>query len=184
MTLYARPRLEESVCSWEILFISEPTLKVASFLISIAGESDLGSPPLEDINNFSVRDVAHLVVLMYYFPILIAYASLLLGHESIACVVFSTYVAINTCPAIVAFTIVPTSHRTVLSISQGPTYYIAISILLLYHIKLLDSSRRTWRQAVIPTESSGTGTFAVVLIAVGILAAGESWEETIETAFY
>lgn len=130
------------------------TLKVALRALFVTGERHLGFPVPENLDNLLVRNVAHLVVFLDDFAILVADASAILwdGHQRITRLVCCTDIAVNACPSLFTLAGIGISDRSVRSIRQSAT---------------------DWRKTVVPPEALRALAFAVELVALGELATSE-----------
>lgn len=104
-TLSAPPKLETRVSIHQASIPPELTLKVACRFVGVTSECNLGLPPIQNIHNLPVRNIAHLVVLVDDLSILVADSSLLLvaRHQGVTCFVRRTNVAVDSSPPIFTF---------------------------------------------------------------------------------
>ena len=154
----AQPRLPTLGTSLELSGIAL-TLKGTCAVLAIASEGDLRFPSFQNVDNLYIRNIAHLVVLMYDFSILVTHSSFDLGHQRVTCLIRRADIAIDTRPSIFAFAVVPLSHGSIYSVCQRST---------------------NRRQTVVSSVSRRACTFAVVLITFGILTAGKGRQKTIK----
>jgi len=89
------------------------TLEGTGCLLGIATERNLRPPSIQETEDILVCNIAHLVVLVYDFPILVAHAPILGGHQRIASLILRADVAINARPAFLTFAVVALSHGPV-----------------------------------------------------------------------
>lgn len=78
------------------------TLKVAFGVLFCTGKGNLWFPRQEHVDDFTVGDFAHLMVLLREYTLLVANTTLLIGHQRIAGCVGVTDVAVDTVPTIFA----------------------------------------------------------------------------------
>ena len=79
------------------------TLKVACLVVFLAGKCNLRALLAEQRGNLFVCNVAHLVVVVDNLAVLVTYATFASFHQCVTGFVVGTNIAINTCPALVAF---------------------------------------------------------------------------------
>jgi hypothetical protein len=89
------------------------TLKCASFVFGIASERCLRPPPIQNFDNVSVCNIAHLIVLVYYFSILVADSPLLGRHQRITSFILGANIAVDARPSLFAFAVVALPHRSI-----------------------------------------------------------------------
>jgi hypothetical protein len=93
------------------------------------------------------------------FSVLVTHPSFALGHHRVTCLIIRADIAIDTRPSIFAFAVVAFSHGSIDSVGQRAT---------------------NRRQTVVSPISRRARTFAIVLVTLGILTAGELRKKTIE----
>lgn len=98
-----------------------PELKVASMVISFAGEGDLRLPVTKHVQNCLVRYVAHLEIPGYGDALFVASSIFPLGHHGIARAVCLADITVDATPALLAVTRLALSYRSVFAISQRTT---------------------------------------------------------------
>ena len=123
----------------------ERTLKIACVVFGVAGECYLWPPSFQNVNDLDIGNIAHLVILLDHFSILVANTTRVLWHQRIAGSVLCANIAVDTCPSIRAFAIVAFAHRPIESISERSADYIVSA----YRYFILDIIIRTWSQAII-----------------------------------
>lgn len=110
---YVPPRLECVVSKKCILHEIILTLEGASFVFGIATECYLRPPPIENFDNVSVCDIAHLIVLVYDFSILVADSPLLGRHQRITSFILGANIAVDARPSLFTFAIIALPHRSI-----------------------------------------------------------------------
>jgi hypothetical protein len=96
-------------------------LKVTLSALLLAGEGDFGYSLLEKITNRSVRDLAHLVVLLDNFAACVADATIAFAGEGIAYAIRGANVAVDSRPPFVALAAVGIAYWSVRATGQGST---------------------------------------------------------------
>lgn len=97
------------------------TLEVTSFIFGFARKRHLWLLVLQLIQNLSIRDIAHLVVLIHNNPLLVADTTFAFGHECIAGLIRLAYIAVDPFPAFIAFAVSTFPRRSVIPICQRTT---------------------------------------------------------------
>lgn len=80
------------------------TLKVAFLMFRITGEGHLRFLLLQLVQYLPVGDIAHLIVLVHHNGLLVADTSQPFWHQSVACPIGLTYVAVDAFPSILTIT--------------------------------------------------------------------------------
>ena len=137
----------------------DPTLEIACLIFRITGECYLRRPLLQLVQDLSICDIAHLMVLFDKPAALITNATLTVWHQSIAGVVSRANIAVDPVPAFVTLTRTISARRSILAVSQG-------------------IAKRV--RTIVSSKACRTRAFAVVLIASTILSALESLEVAVE----
>ena len=96
-------------------------MKVTLFALLLAGEGDFGYSLLEKVPNRSVRDLAHLVVLLDNFAARVADAAIAFAGEGIAYAIRRANVAVDSRPSFVTFAAVGIAYWSVRATGQGST---------------------------------------------------------------
>lgn len=99
------------------------TLEIAGGFIGLASEGHLWPLLAEQVRDLLICNIAYLVVVVDDLAICIADAAISSLHESVASLVFCTYVAVDSSPAIVAFALVAIAHRSVFTTSKRAAYW-------------------------------------------------------------
>jgi hypothetical protein len=97
------------------------TLKVARFVLSVAGEGDLGLLPFELLQNLLVCHIALLVILANHESTLVAYTSFSRGRKGIADVVGLADVAVDPAPPVLTIALLPFARLSVLPARKRST---------------------------------------------------------------
>lgn len=136
------------------------TLKVTFFRLRITRKGCLGLLLLELVEDFPVRNIAHLEVLLDELSLLEAHASLPIRHHRIASVVRLAHIAVYSTPSIFALTrLIPSSWCSVSAVRQRATERL---------------------RAIFAPETRRTNAFSVRLAAGRILLALEVLEVAVE----
>lgn len=93
-------------------------MEVANARFLVASKSGLRYLAVEHGEDLLVGNVAHLVVVLHDFTVLIANATIARLHQSIAGLVLGTHIAVDSSPALVAFASVAGSNRSVFAPSK------------------------------------------------------------------
>ena len=137
------------------------TLKRTRRVLPVAGKCGLWLLSLQDLNDFIVCNIAHLIVLLHHVSILITDRPAIIGnvYQGSTRFVFSADIAVDAGPALFAVAGIGGTHGAILSVCQG-------------------AADRD--EAIVAPIARGTRALAVEFIALGILATGERGEETVE----
>ena len=95
-------------------------MKVADSRLLLAREAGLGNLAVQHVQDLTVSNIAHLVVLLDDFAILVANTAIARLHQAVASLVFGTDIAVDAGPSLVAFARVALSHRSFLAAGQRP----------------------------------------------------------------
>ena len=149
-------------CAVKALFLIHPELEVAVLPFSVAAERRLRDFSLQLIQDFAVRDVAHLEVLFHHQATVVANGLVVLfGRQELRThVIRFADITINAFPALFAFAFGCVSRESIVAIRQGTTCR-STAIL----------AAKAWRAGTSPT----------TLGAVGELHALEAVHVAIET---
>jgi hypothetical protein len=107
----------------ETLFLVYPKLKVTGGLGSIARKGDLGDLAVENVEDFSISDIAHLVVFLNKNAAFVASTLETFGHERITGFIGSTHITVDTTPSIGAIACSVISNRSINAVTQTATYW-------------------------------------------------------------
>jgi hypothetical protein len=88
-----------------------PTLEIACLFVGIAAKCYLWPSSIQDSDNILICNVAHLEILVYNLPILVADSPVLGGHHGIAG--FALRANVDACPSFFTFTVVALPHRSI-----------------------------------------------------------------------
>ena len=102
-------------------------MKVADPQLLLARKAGLGNLAFQHGQDLAVRNVAHLVVLLHNFAVLVANTSVAGLHQGVASLVFGTDIAVDAGPSLVAFARIALSHRPFLAAGQRATSYSIVS---------------------------------------------------------
>jgi hypothetical protein len=128
----------------EGLFLADPELEVAGFVLLLTREGHLRFPAIKLVHDLAICYITHLKILLDGDTLLVAPATLAFGHHRIAGIVRLADVAVDTGPAIFAATGVTFTPRAVLAVGQRTAY---------------------GGRAVISSKARWTRAFAVVFVA-------------------